>query len=444
MPLQLKTPLPGPRSIALMAERNAHVARGPFHTTPLFAARAHGALIEDVDGNVLIDLASGIGVVNVGHTPDSVVAAIREQAGRILHAGFNVTPYEGYVRVAQNLNRLTPGMFPKKSFLANTGAEAIENAVKIARAYTGREAIVCFEHAFHGRTYMALTLTAKQSYKEGFGPFCPGVHRAPFPDVYRWPTGSDPARVSLECLAQLEKQINDEIGFNKVAAVVIEPMLGEGGFIPAPAQFLQGLRELCTRHGIVLIADEVQTGFGRTGTLFACEQLGLVPDLLISAKGLAAGLPLAAVTGRSEIMDAPAPSEIGGTFGGNPVSCAAALDVFSLFADGKLCAKAQQLGEMLRTRLLALQEQHEIIGDVRGMGCMLAMELVKERSSKEPHPDAVGAIVRYCYEHGVVVMRAGPFGNSVRFLMPLAIEPADLDQALTVVEDAFVSARTQP
>jgi 4-aminobutyrate aminotransferase / (S)-3-amino-2-methylpropionate transaminase / 5-aminovalerate transaminase len=420
-----------------MAERNAHVARGPFHTTPVFAASAHGALIEDVDGNVLIDFASGIGVVNVGHTPPSVVEALRAQAGRLLHASFNVTPYESYIRVAEKLNQLTPGTFAKKSFLVNTGAEGVENAVKIARAYTGREAIICFDHAFHGRTYMALTLTDKQTYKEGFAPFCPEVYRAPFPDAYRWPTGAEPERVSQECMQQLEALIHRIGGSSKVAAIIIEPMLGEGGFIPAPEPFLKALRQLCTAEGMVLIADEVQTGFGRTGTLFACEQLGLVPDLLVSAKGLAAGLPLGAVTGRAEVMDAPGPSAIGGTFGGNPLACAAALEVFALYADGTLCAKARVLGEMLRPRLLRLQEMHRIIGDVRGLGCMLAMELVKDRLTKEPHPEAVGEVLRACYERGLVVMRAGPFGNTVRFLMPLTIAPEELEQGLRVVEAAF-------
>ncbi|MGA9519957.1 MAG: 4-aminobutyrate--2-oxoglutarate transaminase [Myxococcaceae bacterium] len=421
-----------------MSERNAHVARGPFHTTPLFVARARGALIEDVDGNVLIDFASGIGVVNVGHAPPSVVEAIRVQADRLLHAGFNVTPYELYVRVAEKLNRAAPGDFAKKSFLVNTGAEAVENAIKIARAFTGRPAVVCFDHAFHGRTYMALSLTSKaQPYKEGLGPFCAEVYRAPFPDPYRWPTGSDPARVSEECFRQTEELITRRIGASQVAAVIIEPLLGEGGFIPAPAAFLARLRALCSRHGIVLIADEIQTGFGRTGTLFASEQLGLAPDLLVCAKGLAAGLPLGAVTGRAEIMDAPGGGAIGGTFGGNPLACAAALEVFELFQDGDLLAKARGIGERVRTRMLRLQERHPVIGDVRGLGSMIAVELVKDRTSKEPDPEAVSELIQRCYEGGVVVMRAGPFGNSLRFLMPLVIQPEDLDQGLRVVEAAF-------
>jgi 4-aminobutyrate aminotransferase / (S)-3-amino-2-methylpropionate transaminase / 5-aminovalerate transaminase len=440
MPIQLKTALPGPKSLALMAERELHVARGPFHTTPLFVTRAHGALLEDVDGNTLVDFASGIGVVNVGHVAPKVTEAIRAQAGRLIHAGFNVTPYESYIRVAQLLNLKTPGRYPKKSFLVNSGSEAVENAVKIARAYTKRQAVVCFDHAFHGRTYMAMSLTSKaQPYKEGFGPFMPEVHRAAYPNVYRWPTGSDPAQVSSECFHQLEELVIKRIGVSEVAAVVIEPLLGEGGFLCAPPAFLARLREFCTRHGIVLIADEVQTGFGRTGSLFACEQLGLVPDLIASAKGLAAGLPLGAVTGRAEMMDAPGPGGIGGTFGGNPVACAAALEVFALFEDGTLFAKAKALGELLMKRMRALAEKYPVIGEVRGLGCMVAVELVKDRSTREPDPDAVEKVLRGCYERGVVVMKAGPYNNSVRFLMPLVIENEDLEQGLRAVEDAFAA-----
>jgi 4-aminobutyrate aminotransferase/(S)-3-amino-2-methylpropionate transaminase len=440
MAIRLNTPIPGPKSQALMAERRQHVARGPFHTTPVFLHRAKGALIEDVDGNVFIDFAAGIGVVNVGHAPDTVVTAIKEASEKALHSGFNVTLYEGYVRLAEALNQLTPGNFPKKTLLVNSGAEAVENSIKIARAFTKRPAVICFEHGFHGRTYMAMTLTSKvKPYKLDFGPFNPEVYRVPFPYVYRWPGTHDPLKVSEECFQKFREIVETQIGADHVAAVVIEPILGEGGFVPAPVKFLMDLRDFCTRHGIVLIADEIQSGFGRTGTFFACEQLGIVPDLMTMAKGLGGGLPISAVTGRADIMDAPVEGGIGGTYSGNPVACASALAVIDLFKSGGLLKRARKLGDKLRDQLTQWEQTFPIIGDVRGIGPMRGIELVKDRKTKEPHKDAAAALVKYAYEHGVILLTAGTYGNVIRFLMPLVIEDAELHEGLQVIEDGLRS-----
>jgi 4-aminobutyrate aminotransferase/(S)-3-amino-2-methylpropionate transaminase len=429
----LKTAIPGPKSVALMARRKAAVARGPFHGTPIFVDHAHGALLTDVDGNQLIDLAGGIGVVNTGHTPEALVKAIVAQADKLLHGSFNVTPYEGYVALCEKLNAKTPGTFAKKSFLANSGAEAVENAVKIARAHTGRPAVIAFGHAFHGRTYMAMSLTAKEKpYKTGFAPFNSDVHRAPFPYLYRGVTAE-------QAFADF-KTLTSKIGAETIAAVIIEPVLGEGGFLPAPKEFLADLRAFCTKHGIVLIADEIQCGFGRTGTLFASEQLGFIPDLLLTAKGLGGGLPISAVTGRAEIMDAPIEGGIGGTFGGNPVAAAAALAVIDLFEDGKLLKRARELGDSVRKTLLAWQKAHPVVGDVRGLGPMMAIELVKDPKTKDAHADAAKALVKYGYEHGVVIMTAGTYGNCVRLLMPLIITDEQLAEAFAVLEEGLSRA----
>ncbi|MEK7389746.1 MAG: 4-aminobutyrate--2-oxoglutarate transaminase [Elusimicrobiota bacterium] len=410
-----------------MARRRDAVARGPFHATPVFVSHAHGALLTDVDGNRFIDLAAGIGVVNVGHTPRSVVKAVKAQASALLHGSFNVTPYEGYVAVCEALNALTPGSFAKKSFLANSGAEAVENAIKISRAYTGRSTTIAFEHAFHGRTYMAMSLTAKEKpYKTGFAPLSSEVHRAPFPDPYR---GMDAQRAFAGFL-----ELTARVGPSTIASVIIEPVLGEGGFLPAPRDFLANLSDFCAKHSIVLIADEIQSGFGRAGTLFASEQLGFVPDLLLTAKGLGAGLPISGVTGRAEIMDAPIVGAIGGTFGGNPVAAASALAVIKMFKDGKLLKRSRELGEIVRKTLLGLQDRFPVIGDVRGLGPMLALELVADRASKTPFPEGAKALAAHCYENGVIVMTAGTHGNCVRLLMPLVITDAQLAEAFGVLE----------
>lgn len=433
----LKTELPGPKSRALMARRQKAVARGPYHATPVFAASAEGALVTDADGNRLIDLSSGIGVVNAGHAPASVVKAISDQAAQGLHFSFNTLPYEPYVALCEALNRLAPVSGPAKSFLANSGAEAVENAVKIARAFTHRQAVVCFDHAFHGRTYMAMTLTYKaKPYKYGFAPFNAEVYRAPFPYPYR---GVSPD----EAYARFEQLVNTEIGPSQLAAVIFEPVLGEGGFLPAAPSFLKKLRAFCDRHGVVLIADEIQSGFGRTGTLFAMEQLGVKADLVTTAKGLGSGLPISAVVGRADVMDGPPEGGIGGTFGGNPVSCAAALATIALFEKGDILRRAQKLGETLQRALLSWKERFPLIGDVRGLGPMMAIELVKSPETREPHPEAVKALSKHCYERGVITLSAGSFGNVMRFLPPLVITDGQLAEALAIVE-AGLQAQSRP
>ena len=374
-------------------------------------------------------------MTNVGHLDSRVQKAVRDQTDDFLHLAFNVTPYESYIRLAEKLNKATPGSYPKKTFLANSGAEAVENAIKIARAFTGRQAIVCFDHGFHGRTFMAMTLTSKSKpYKYGFGPFNPEVYRAPFPYAYRWPTGSEPAKVADECFKQFEDLVNQQIGATQVAAVILEPVLGEGGFIAAPKEFLSKLREFCTANKIVLIADEIQSGFGRTGTMFACEQLGLIPDLITTAKGLGGGMPISAVTGRAEIMDAPSEGGIGGTFCGNPASCAAALAVFDCFEDGSLLKQAQRLGDILKETLGSWKNTYASIGDVRGLGPMRAMELVKNKTTKEPDGEKAKKLVKYCYERGLIIMTSGTLGNVVRLLMPLNIDEKILREGLAVLE----------
>lgn len=438
MAIQLRTSIPGPNSKALMAERQAHVARGPFHSTPVFASKAHGALIEDVDGNTLIDFASGIAVVNLGHTPGPVVQAIQDQSAKLIHSSFNVLPYEPYVRLAQKINSIIPGNYPKKTFLANSGAEAVENAVKAARFYTKRQAVIGFDHAFHGRTYMAMSLTSKaKPYKFGFSPLCAEVYHAPFPYSYRM-GGGDPSQA---CLNELRELIEHRIGAENVAAVLVEPVLGEGGYIDAPAAFMRGLRELCTKHHIVLIADEIQTGFGRTGTMLACEHFGIEPDLVTLAKGLGSGTPISAVAGRAEIMDAPSEGGLGGTYGGNPIACMAALRVFEMLESGggAVLKRARALGETLRARLEQWKADYPVIGDVRGLGPMRGIELVKNRDTKEPNKEAVQKLLRYCYEHGVILLSAGTFGNCIRLAMPLVIEDEILEEGLLVMENGFKS-----
>jgi len=449
--IDLKTAVPGPRSRAVFAERAKHVAPGPFHTTPIVAASASGATITDVDGNTFLDFACGIGVTNLGHSEPSVVAAAKSQADKFFHTSINVVAYEGYVEVAKRLNECAPGNFPKKTFLANSGAEAVENAIKFARAHTKRQAVICFEHAFHGRTYMAMALTGKANpYKSGFGPFPSEIYRAPFPDFYRWPgveggmpvcPGTLPCSLSRclcrEAFARFEEIAHADIGETNVAAVIIEPVTGEGGFIPAPAPFLQMLRDWCDKNGVVLIFDEIQTGFGRTGTLFACEQTGVSPDLLVLAKGLANGLPLSAVVGKAEIIDAVGVGGVGGTYSGNPVACAAALAVLDKFAQTKTLAHARHLGKILQDRLEAWAVKFPCIGETRGLGPMRAIELVKDRKSKEPDKPAAAALVKHNYEHGVITLACGTHGNVLRFLIPLVATEEQLNEGLDVIEEGL-------
>jgi 4-aminobutyrate aminotransferase/(S)-3-amino-2-methylpropionate transaminase len=413
-----------------MARRLDALPRGIYASTPLFVRHAEGAILEDVDGNRFIDLGGGIGCTNVGHRNPRVLGALQTQLDAFLHLCFQVTGYESYVSLAEKLNQLTPGSFAKKTFFVNSGAEAVENAVKIARAFTGRPAVLSVEDGFHGRTMMGLSLTSKtHPYKEGFGPFLTDVYRIPF---------GVPADARLSSRGPMTKgQVNElldqtfrrVVAAESVAAIVVEPVLGEGGFVVPPVGFLPALVEICRDRGIVFIADEVQTGFGRTGELFASNHFAIEPDLILTAKSLGGGLPLAAITGRAEIMDAPGPGGLGGTFGGNPASCAAALAVLEEFADGKLLARARSLGEQFQRRAAAWQNQHAFISDVRGVGSMQAMELVDAKAVKK--------LLHHCLHHGVLVLNAGTYDNVVRLLMPLTISDDEFGQALQVLEEGL-------
>lgn len=437
--IRLNTPVPGPRSQALAARSAAAVARGISQLTPIFVEHTDGALIEDVDGNRFIDLGGGIGCLNVGHRDPGVVQALHQQVDRFLHTCFMVTPYEGYVALAEKLNSLAPGISPKKTILLNSGAEAVENAVKIARAYTGRPAIVCFEDAFHGRTQLALSLTSKtHPYKSGFGPFVTDIYRVPYAYCYRCSYNLTYPDCRVHCARHLEDTFRRVIAAESVAAVIVEPVLGEGGFVTPPGEWLSIVHEICRRHGILLIADEVQTGFSRTGRFFACEHSDVEPELVVTAKSMGGGLPIAAVTGKAEIMDHTGPGSLGGTFGGNPLSCAAALAAIHAIEAGGLNERAMALGARFRERACAWQKRFPLIGDVRGLGAMQAIELT--HPDKTANTDATKSIARTCYEHGVILVTAGTYGNVIRILMPLVISDEQMDEALDVLEAALGNA----
>jgi 4-aminobutyrate aminotransferase / (S)-3-amino-2-methylpropionate transaminase / 5-aminovalerate transaminase len=438
--IQLKISVPGPKSRALMARRTEAVPRGLSHATPVFVARAQDAWLEDVDGNRFIDFAGGIGCLNVGHRNPGVISAIDAQAQDFLHTCVQVTPYESYVRVAERLNQITPGKFAKKTLLLNTGAEAVENAIKIARAYTGRPGVLAFEDAFHGRTFMAMALTSKtHPYKNGFAPFPSDIHRVPYAYCYRCSYSMQYPSCDLYCARHLEDTFRRVAAAEDIAAVIAEPVLGEGGFVTPPPEFFAIVMDICTKHGIVFIADEVQSGFGRTGKMFACEHYGIEPDIVVTAKSLGGGLPLAAVTGRAEIMDAPGTGGLGGTFTGNPVACAAANAVLDAFEEGDLLDRANSIGERFEKRARKWLDRFEFIGDIRGLGAMRALELVKSRETREPAADETKKIAQYCYEHGVITITAGTYGNVIRLLMPLVISNEQIDEGLDVVESALAA-----
>ncbi|MFE6869492.1 4-aminobutyrate--2-oxoglutarate transaminase [Kitasatospora sp. NPDC057692] len=434
---RLVTAIPGPKSQELHARKLGAVAAGVGTTLPVYVSRANGGVLEDVDGNSLIDFGSGIAVTNVGNSAEAVVAKTTEQLAAFTHTCFMVTPYEGYVAVAEQLNELTPGDHEKRTALFNSGSEAVENAVKIARAYTKRQAVVVFDHGYHGRTNLTLALTAKNMpYKQGFGPFAPEVYRVPVAYPYRWLTGAE--NCAAEAAAQAIDTINKQIGAENVAAIIIEPLQGEGGFIEPAKGFLPAIVEFAKANGIVFVADEIQTGFCRTGQWFACEDEGIVPDLITTAKGIAGGLPLSALTGRAEIMDAAQTGGLGGTYGGNPVACAAALGAIETMKEQDLVGKAQRIGEIMLGRLRAMQEKHEIIGEVRGRGAMIAVELVKP-GGKEPNAEATAAIAKACHAEGLVVLTAGTYGNVLRFLPPLVMPEHLLNEGLDILEGAFAT-----
>jgi 4-aminobutyrate aminotransferase / (S)-3-amino-2-methylpropionate transaminase / 5-aminovalerate transaminase len=431
--IELRTEVPGPRSREIIRRKERVVADPLSLTFPLVVDHAEGATLTDVDGNTFIDFAGGVGCLNVGHSNAHVVAAAQEQLARFTHTDFTIVPYEVYVTLAERLAELAPISGPVKAAFFNAGTEAVENAVKFARSYTGRPAVIAFEGAFHGRTLLSLTLTSKtHPYKAGLGPLAPEVYRAPFANDYRGPD-------SATALAALERAFVTQVAAENVAAIVIEPVQGEGGFVVAPPDFMRGIRRICDERGIVLVVDEVQTGFGRTGRFFAIEHYGVEPDLVTVAKSIAAGLPLSGVLGRAEIMDAPADGAIGGTYVGNPVAQAAALAVLDVIAEDDVCEHARALGEAMRARLESWQERFPAIGDVRGLGAMLAMELVADPVTKEPAAELASAVVEEAARNGLLLLKAGIYGNCVRVLLPLTIADAELDEALDVWERAMVT-----
>ena len=442
--INLVTAIPGPKSRALLARRAQAVPRGVPAVTPIAVVHAEGAVITDADGNRLIDFGGGIGVVNTGHRHPSVVEAVRKQLDRFAHVCFPVSTYEPYIELAERLNRITPGDHAKRTFLLNSGAEAVENAIKVARHFTGRQAVVCFEHGFHGRTNLAMALTAKvMPYKKGFGPFAPEVYRIPFPYCYRCErTGgrADGRTVGPCCMAsreRLEQIFASTVDPDSVAAIIMELELGEGGFVPAPREYVEELAKFARDHGILFIADEIQTGFGRTGKLFACEHYGLVPDLITTAKSLAGGLPLAAVTGRADVLEAPQVGGLGGTYGGNPLACAAALAVLDAMETEQIPARGARMGEQIRGRFCRWAARHACIGDVRGLGAMVGMELVVDRSTKEPDKALTGRLTAAALQRGVILLSAGTYGNTIRVLAPLTTPEAIVEEGLDAVEQAL-------
>ncbi|WP_078282560.1 4-aminobutyrate--2-oxoglutarate transaminase [Mycobacteroides franklinii] len=434
---RMATEVPGPRSRELTARRAQALPAGLVSGAGVYAAAAGGGVLVDVDGNSFIDLGSGIAVTTVGNSAPAVVSRVTAQAQRFTHTCFLATPYEQYLEVAETLNRITPGDHEKRTALFNTGAEAVENAVKYTRVATARPAVVVFDHAFHGRSLMTMTMTAKQApYRRGFGPFAPEVYRAPMAHPYRWPSGTE--NCAADAFRQFASLVDNQIGAEAVACVVVEPIQGEGGFIvPAPG-FLAMVADFCRARGILLVADEVQTGIARTGAWFASSHEQVVPDLITTAKGLAGGLPLAAVTGRADIMDAAHPGGIGGTFSGNPLSCAAALGVFEEVETHDLLTRAADIGEVLVRELGIISAETGIVGDIRGRGAMIAAELVVP-GTEEPNREAVAEILRYCQNNGVLALSAGTYGNVLRFLPPLSMPDELLREALTVLRDAFRS-----
>ena len=435
------TEIPGAKSEAMVARREAAIPQGAAKLTGIAVSRAHGSLVEDVDGNQLIDLAGGIGVLAVGHTPEAVSQALADQAQKLVHMCSIVSSYELYIEVAEKLNAIVPGDFAKKTLLTNTGAESVEAAVGLARYYTGRQGVVVFEGAYHGRSNLTMSMTSKFAlFKKGFGPFASEVYRFPFPDLYRRPEVMTEDGYIDEQIDRLDKGFISIVDPSHVAAIVVEPVQGEGGFLPAPARWLAHLRKICDEHGILLIADEVQCGMGRTGRLFAMEHSGVVADIVTTAKSLAAGMPLGAVTGRAEIMDAAHPGGLGGTYSGNPLACAAALKAMEIIACPEFLAGATERGRLIRERLLKIQEEFpDVVGEVRGLGPMLAMEIVQDAASRRPCMESTAAITVETLKRGVITIRAGLYSNCVRFLPALDIPLAQLNEAMDVVAESVAT-----
>lgn len=439
--ISVATPIPGPKSRAIQTRRAAAVPKGVANSSGIAVTHADNAVITDVDGNRLIDFAGGIGVLNAGHRNPALVDAVRQQLDHLTHACFAVSSYESYVAVAERLNQLTPGSHEKRTLLVNTGAEGIENAVKIVRYATGRPAIVVFEHAFHGRTNLGMAMTAKpMPYKKGFGPFAPEIYRAPYPYCYRCPSAGAQSGCCQAAPGYWERIFAGLVDPAQVAAIVMELEIGEGGFIVADPGSVRALAAFAKANGILLVIDEIQTGFGRTGRMFACDHYDLVPDLIVTAKSLAGGLPLAAVTGRAELMDAVHVGGLGGTYGGNPLACAAALAIIEVMEKDRLADRGRTVGDRIRARFDRLAQRFAVIGDVRGLGAMLALELVKDRKTKEPAKDLTARIQAEALQRGLLLLTTGTYGNVIRVLVPLTVEDAVLDEGLDVLEAAFAAA----
>jgi len=429
----IKTQVPGPKTIELLEKRKQYVPKGIGNNTPIFVEKAEGALLTDVDGNVFLDFAGAIGTINAGHSPKEVVQAVQQQAEKYIHTCFHVAMYEPYVALAEKLAQMTPGNFAKKAMFANSGAEAVENAVKIARKYTGKPGIVSFTRGFHGRTLMGMSLTSKvKPYKFQMGPFAPATYKAPYPYPAHRPAGMTEEEYALYCVSKFEDFLYTEVAPEEIAAVIMEPVQGEGGFIVPPKTFVKGIYEICKKHGILFISDEIQTGFARTGEMFASTHFDIEPDLMTLSKSIAAGLPISAVVGRAEVMDAPNPGEIGGTYGGSPLGCVAALAVIEKMEREDLPGRSRVIGETIRSFFTSLKNDVPAIADVRGLGAMCAVELI-DPETKQPCKELVANLVKASYESGVIILSAGVHGNVIRFLTPLVITDEQLQEGLEII-----------
>jgi len=441
--IQLKTALPGPKSLEALERRKNALPNGLAKSTDIAVEKAEGALVWDLDGNQLLDFAGGIGMINVGHRNEKVVDSIRRQLDKYIHTCALVTTMEPYLDLAELLNSLTPGDFPKKTLLANSGSEAVENAVNIAKYYTKRNAVLCFEGAYHGRTLLTLSLTSKYSlFKKGFGSYVSDIYRIPAPNLYRKTEGLSDEQYIRSCIRQLEQAFVSQVDPESLAAIIIEPVQGEGGFLPIPAPYLQRLREVCDQYGIVFIADEIQCGAARTGKLFAVEHSGVIPDMIVSAKSIGAGMPISAVTGRAVMMDAPHLGGVGGTYGGSPIACVAAIEALKILSSPAFLQRSVEVGEIIRTTLDTWKEKYPVVGDVRGLGAMRLVEFVKDRHTREPDADLTLKVIRDAVAHGLILIRAGLYSNCIRLLPPIVITNEQLTEGLEVLEGAI--ARAQP
>ena len=435
---EMKTEIPGPKSKVLLQLKEKYVPQGVFNTVPTFIKRGQGAVIEDVDGNILLDFAAGIGVLNIGYSHPEVVGVVKDQAEKFFHSSINVVLYESYIQLAKKLCEITPGNFKKKTMFVNSGAEAVENAIKIARKYTKKTDIICFEGAYHGRTLLTMSLTSKvKPYSFGFGPFAPGIHKIPFANCYRCAYGLQNETCHLRCAERMEEIFTSVVDAENVAAIILEPIQGESGFIVPPDKFVTKLKEICEKNNILLIADEVQTGFCRTGKMFASEYWEVTPDIITIAKSIAGGIPLGAVTTRREIIDSSQVGGIGGTFCGNPLACVAGLKVIEIMERDNFAKKAQIIGEIIQNRFKKMQEKYSIIGDVRGRGAMMAFELVKDRKNKVPAKEETNALIQEAYKQGLILLSAGLYGNVVRLLVPLVISEEQLQTGLDIIENSL-------